>query len=266
MNKSFVLITGASSGIGLELAHVFAQKKHNLVLVARNSERLKTLAQSLSTEHGVTVVAESLDLTKPESPRQLFEMMQKQNFKIDTLVNNAGFGYSGRFDKMPLDRCLDMIQLNITALTELTRLFLPPMVAQGFGQILNVASTAAFQPGPLMSVYYATKSYVLSFSEAIAQELEGSGVTVVALCPGPTETEFAREAQMELSRLFQNGGAMTARAVAEAAVTGLERRQRIVIPGFRNRFVACTVGLMPRRLVTKIVENLHKRVSTNQSF
>src|SRR5580658_11232472 len=211
---STVLITGASGGIGYELAKLFARDHHNLVLVARSADKLAQVATELQT-HGVTVKTIALDLTTPPAPSFLFDQLQREGIAIDILVNNAGFGIYGEFAEMPEAEILGQIDLNIRALTELTRLFLPPMIARHNGRIMNVASTAGFQPGPLMAVYYATKAYVLSFSEAIANELRGSGVTVTCFCPGATHTGFARRAGMEKSRLFQKLGATSAEKVAE---------------------------------------------------
>lgn len=195
--KGTALITGASSGIGYELARLFARKGHGLVLVARNQETLRELAEKLEREHGIRAIVVSKDLSLPSTPEEIFRELAEKSISVDILVNNAGFGTRGMFSNADTDSQLKMIQVNTTALTHLTRLFLERMSRPRKGRILNVASTAAFQPGPLMAVYYATKAYVLSFSEALASELHGSGVTVTALCPGPTRTEFERRAGME---------------------------------------------------------------------
>ena len=210
---SYVLITGASGGIGYELAKLFARDHHNLVLVARSTDKLEQIAAELQS-YGVTIKTITLDLTAPPAPRFLFDQLRRDNIAIDILINNAGFGIYGEFAQMPEAEILGQISLNITALTELTRLFLPPMIARRNGRIMNVASTAAFQPGPFLAVYYATKAYVLSFSEAIANELRGSGVTVTCFCPGATHTDFARRAGVENSRLFKIVGGMSADKVA----------------------------------------------------
>ncbi len=181
---STVLITGASGGIGYELAKLFARDHHNLVLIARSSDKLAQVAKELQA-HGVTVKTIALDLAEPPAPKFLFDQLQREGVAIDILINNAGFGAFGDFAQMPEQEILGQIDLNITALTALTRLFLPPMVQRRSGRIMNVASTAGFQPGPLMAVYYATKAYVISFSEAIANELHDSGVTVTCFCPEP---------------------------------------------------------------------------------
>src|SRR5437868_3559837 len=199
---STVLITGASGGIGYELAKLFARDHHNLVLAARNADKLAQLATELRTQ-GVTVKTVPLDLSTPLAPKFLFDQLQTEGVAVDILINNAGFGAFGEFAQMSHAEIFGQIQLNIIALTELTRLLLPPMLAQHSGRIMNVASTAGFQPGPLMAVYYATKAYVISFSEALANELHGSGVTVTCLCPGATDTEFQARAGTEQTRLMR---------------------------------------------------------------
>src|SRR6202790_2259799 len=191
------LITGASGGIGYELAKLFARDHYNLVLVARSAERLRRVAEELQGRSGVAVKTVALDLAEASAPRSLFDQLQREGVAVDVLVNNAGFGSIGEFASIAEEEILGQISLNITAVTHLTRLFLPAMLARRHGKIMNVASTAAFQPGPLMAVYYATKAYVLSFSEALANETGGSGVTVTAVCPGPTATAFQKRAGME---------------------------------------------------------------------
>ncbi|NJN46190.1 MAG: SDR family oxidoreductase [Candidatus Competibacteraceae bacterium] len=186
--QSTALITGASTGIGLELAKVFAAKKHDLVLVARSQNRLETLAEELRNEQGVQVTVIPADLTEPHTPQTLFETLQQQNIDVDILVNNAGVNFHGHFKDIALDNHLQLLQLNVIALTQLTHRFLVPMVERGQGRILNVASISAFQPVPTLSVYAATKAYVLSLTESLAVELRGTGVSVTALCPGFTAT------------------------------------------------------------------------------
>src|SRR5579862_6401653 len=206
---STVLITGASGGLGYEFAKLFAHDHHNLVLVARRADKLAQVAAELQSAR-VAIKSIAIDLTTPPAPKVLFDQLQREGVIVDILVNNAGFGAFGEFAQMPEEEILGQIQLNITALTELTRLFLPSMVKRRSGRIMNVASTAAFQPGPLMAVYYATKAYVLSFSEAIANELRDSGVAIACFCPGATHTGFAKRAGIEKSRLFKQVGAMSA--------------------------------------------------------
>jgi uncharacterized protein len=251
MPSHTVVITGASGGIGYELAKLFARDHHNLVLVARSADRLAQVANELQA-HGVTVKTIALDLTAPPAPKFLFDQLQRDGVAIDILINNAGFGAFGEFAQMPEPEILGQIDLNIRALTELTRLFLPPMVQRRSGRIMNVASTAAFQPGPLMAVYYATKAYVLSFSEAIANELRGSGVSVTCFCPGATHTDFAKRAGVENSRLFKRVGAMSAEKVALDGYRAMMEGRGLAISGAHNWVVAQSTRFAPRKMVTAI--------------
>ena len=244
-----VLITGASGGIGYELAKLFACDHHNLVLVARSADKLTQVATELQA-HNISVKTIALDLATPLASKFLFD--QLRDTTIDTLVNNAGFGAFGEFAQMPEAEILGQIHLNITALTELTRLFLPSMIQRRSGRIMNVASTAAFQPGPLMAVYYATKAYVLSFSQAIANELRGSGVTVTCFCPGATHTGFAQRAGTENSRIFKQFGAMPAERVARDGYRAVMEGKTIAISGAHNWIVAESVRFAPRKVVTAI--------------
>jgi len=246
------LITGASGGIGYELAKLFARDHHNLVLVARSGERLSEIGGELQRQFGVSVRPIALDLTEPPAARFLFDQLQREGSAVDFLVNNAGFGKLGMFAEVPLEDDLGQIQLNIAALTALTKLFVGPMLERRLGRIMNVASTAGFQPGPLMAVYYASKAYVISLSEAIANELAGSGVTVTCLCPGATDTGFARRAGNERSRLFQKVAPMDANTVARAGYRGMMKGKTLVIPGRRNWLVAESVRFAPRKMVTAI--------------
>ncbi len=244
-----VLITGASGGIGYELAKLFARDHHNLVLVARSTERLAHAASELQP-HGIAVRTLAIDLAQPLAPKFLFD--QLQGTTIDILINNAGFGAFGEFAQMSEEEILGQIQLNITALTQITRLFLPQLIARRSGRIMNVASTAGFQPGPLMAVYYATKAYVISFSEAIANELRHSGVTVTCFCPGATHTGFAKRAGNDKSRLFQQLGAMNADKVALDGYRALMEARTLAISGAQNWLVAQSTRFAPRKVVTAI--------------
>jgi uncharacterized protein len=246
------LITGASSGIGRELAVCFARDGINLVLVARNESKLQELADQLQTQYKIQAKVMPKNLEDMGSVQALYLELKTAGFHIDYLVNNAGFGVYGNFLETDLDQELRMIDLNVKSLTYLTKLFVPEMVKQGKGGVLNVASTAAFQPGPLMAVYYATKAYVLSFTEALENELRGTGVNVTALCPGPTLTGFGDRANLGNSRLFQLG-VMDAKTVAEIGYAGFRNGKRIVIPGLKNRLLANSVRFAPRKLVTNIV-------------
>ncbi|HET7891764.1 MAG TPA: SDR family oxidoreductase [Candidatus Sulfotelmatobacter sp.] len=257
---STVLITGASGGIGYELAKLFARDHHDLVLVARSAEKLSQVAAELQA-HGVTVKTIVLDLALPVAPKFLYDQLQRENIAIDILINNAGFGAFGEFAAMPEEEILGQIHLNITALTHLTRLLLPAMLERHAGRIMNVASTAAFQPGPLMAVYYATKAYVLSFSEAIANEVRKSGVTVTCFCPGATHTGFAERAGTQDSRIFKQFGAMPADKVALDGYRALMQGRTVAISGAHNWAVAQSVRFAPRSLVTAISRWVAEKVS-----
>ncbi len=250
--KQTVLITGASGGIGYELAKLFARDRYDLVLVARSSDKLNHIAGELQVEFGVTVKTVALDLSAAPATKFLFDQLQRDGIAVDVLVNNAGFGVFGEFSGMAEEEILGQIQLNVMALTHLTRLFLPGMLARRSGKIMNVASTAAFQPGPLMAVYYATKAYVLSFSEALANEMAGSGVVVSCFCPGATATGFAKRAGTEDSRLFKKLRPMNAEDVARDGYRGLMAGRTVVISGVQNWLVAESVRFAPRKLVTAI--------------
>ena len=248
---STVLITGASGGIGYELAKLFARDHHNLVLVARSAEKLAEVANELQAD-GITVKTVALDLSEAPAPKFLFDQLQREGIAIDILINNAGFGAFGEFAQMRHQEILGQINLNITALTQLTRLFLQPMLSRRSGRIMNVASTAGFQPGPLMAVYYATKAYVISFSEAIANELRNSGVTVTCFCPGATHTGFAARAGNDRSRMFKKLGAMSAEKVALDGYRAVMEGRTLAISGVQNWLVAQSTRFGPRKLVTAI--------------
>jgi uncharacterized protein len=256
MNTPTSLITGASSGIGLDLAHLFAAKKYDLILVARREDKLREVAAVIMREHGVKVEVIAADLSQPAAPAALVAELERRGLAVDVLVNNAGFGDRGAVAELSVERQRDMLQVNVTALTELSRYLLPAMLQRKRGGILNVASTAAFQPGPFMSVYYASKAYVLSFSEGLAEELRDTGVTVTCLCPGATATEFAQEANMTESRLFQMG-AMTSKEVARAALDGFLAGKVIVVPGIKNKLGAQSVRFSPRWMVRRLVRVLN---------
>ncbi|MDH3717667.1 MAG: SDR family oxidoreductase [Planctomycetota bacterium] len=255
-DQETVLITGASAGIGLELARCFARGKSNLVLVARREEKLRELAAEIGDQHGVAVTVLPKDLADPAAPLEIRERLDEQQVAIDVVVNNAGFGEVGMLAALPVQRQVDMVQVNVAGLTHLTRLFLRDMIRRRRGGILNVGSTAAFQPGPGMAVYYASKAYVLSFTEALAEELRGTGVTATCLAPGPTVTEFGAVSGIEHSRLFKLG-AMDAAQVAKAGYRGFRRGKTIVIPGPLNKLGAVSVRAVPRTVVRKIVKWLN---------
>jgi hypothetical protein len=252
------LITGASSGIGLDLARLMAPD-FDLIITARGQNKLEEIAQELQTKNGNRVHAVAADLTRAEAAAELWREIARRGLHVDALINNAGFGLYGPFTETSLQTELEMIQLNITALTHLTKLAVPGMLERKQGRILNVASTAGLQPGPLMAVYYATKAYVISFSEALANELKGTGITVTCLCPGATATEFAGRANMEKSRLFKLGQ-MRSLDVARAGYNAMMKGKTLVITGMMNRALALSVRFSPRKLVTAVSRGLNERV------
>ena len=254
--KRTALITGASSGIGRELAKLFARDHYDLVLVARNSSRLAQAAAELQRQFGIAAKSFPVDLTSGSTPQFLFDQLAREGVTIDVLVNNAGYGKLGAFSEVSAEDSLGQIELNITALTQLTKLFLGPMLERKSGKILNVASTAGFQPGPLMAVYYATKAYVISFSEALANELQATGVSVTCLCPGVTDTEFQKRAGTEQTKLFRQMRPMDAKTVARDGYRGLMKGKPLVISGFRNWLLAESLRVSPRRAVTAISRRL----------
>jgi uncharacterized protein len=252
-NKT-ALITGASSGIGYELARLFARDGYNLVLVARNGDELKKISAQLTSEHNTSVKVIAKDLSAATSPREIFNEVRTEGMDIDILINNAGFGTYGTFCNTNLKDELEMIQVNMASPTHLTKLFLPGMIARGQGRILNVASMAAFQPGPFLAVYCASKSYVLSFSEALAEELRGTGITVTALCPGPVRTGFARRAKTEKTKVMMRSllnKVWEADEVAAVGYNGLMRGKTIVIPGKKYIISAFIVRCVPRKLARR---------------
>ena len=253
------LITGASAGIGRELAKLFARDHYNLVLVARTSARLAQFADELQRQFGITAKSFPLDLSASSAPQFLYDQLAREGTAVDILVNNAAYGKLGAFAEVPVEESLGQIQLNIAALTHLTKLFLGPMLDRKSGKILNIASTAGFQPGPLMAVYYASKAYVISFSEALANELKETGVTVTCLCPGPTDTEFQKRAGTEETLLFRRMRPMDAKAVARDGYRGLVKGKSLVISGFGNWLLAESLRISPRRVVTAISRRLIER-------
>lgn len=260
MENKVVLITGASGGIGYELAKIFAKNRFDLVLIARSELALDKVKNDLVKEFEVDVKVKKKDLTDLQAPDQIYSELKKDDINIDILVNNAGFGDMCVFAESDLNKQLDMIQLNIMSLTHLTRLFLEDMVKQRNGKILNVASTAAFQPGPFMSVYYATKAFVLSFSTALSEELAGTNVSVTTLCPGPTNTAFSKVANFDESKFgTEMMSLMSAKQVAEIGYKGLMRKRSVIIPGFRNWFLAFSTRFIPDWIILKMVRKVHGR-------
>ncbi len=256
MSRRWTLVTGASSGIGRELARLFAADGDNLILLARREDRLLELEQELEAAHGIDVRTLDVDLADPAAPEAVFNWTVEQGIAVHTLVNNAGFGARGRFATLPADLLDEMVRVNVSAVTGLSRMFLPGMLERGEGGILNVASMAAFQAGPYMGVYFATKSYVLSISEAIHEETLGRGVTISVLCPGPVATEFAEVADIEGSRLFKN--ARDVKSVALDGYRGYRAGRLIVIPGIFNQLGIFFSRFAPRAMTRKISGKLHR--------
>ena len=246
------LITGASSGIGWELAKIHAASGGDLVLVARNIRQLENLKISILKNHSVQIHLIEKDLSKAHAAEELYDYVIAQQWQIDILINNAGFGYYGMFMDTPLAKDEEMIQLNMLTLTKLTKLFAAGMIHRGKGRIMNVASTAAFQPGPTMAVYYATKAYVLHFSEALSNELEGTGVTVTTLCPGATASGFLATASMEESALVKGKNLPTSYEVAAYGYKAMMKGKRVAIHGLMNYLMALSVRFTPRGMVLKV--------------
>lgn len=247
MAAKLALVTGASGGIGLEFAKLLAQAGYNLALIARSKEKLDALAVDLQQRHGVSVQTFACDLARPNAAHEVLAQIPD----CDVLVNNAGFANNGKFARIGEAQLLEEMQLNIATLTQLTRLYLPGMLERKDGKILNVASTAGFLPGPNMAVYYASKAYVISFSEALSEEVRGTGVTVTVLCPGATATGFQERAAVETTPLFRLPMAK-ANAVASAGIDGMLRGQPVVIPGITNKLVAISPKITPRGLLVKV--------------
>ena len=255
--ERFALVTGSSGGIGLEIARELAARHYALVLAARSEGRLAAAAAELTGAHGVRVDSVAVDLAVPEGPARLAAALQTKGIEPEILVNNAGVGMHGPLAEADAAALASMLQLNVTSLALLTRLLLPGMRARGRGRILNVASTAGFVPGPFMAGYYASKAFVLSLSVGLAEELRGTGITVTALCPGATASEFAARAGNERSRLFRRG-VMEAKPVARAGVEGMLAGKGIVVPGLANRVIAGSSGLGPRWLAARIARFLNE--------
>jgi short-subunit dehydrogenase len=249
------LITGASSGIGLELSKLFARDDYNLVLVARSTQKLESLAVELKQSYGVDVTVLPADLSRAGAAKEIFETLQVQGIDIHILVNNAGFGIHKLLAETDPDENVQMLQVNIITLTELTRLFLPGMLARKSGRILNLGSTGSFGPSPFMAAYVASKAYVLSFSEGLAEELHGTGVTVTALCPGVTPTGFQERAQVGNMPLVHYG-VVSVEKVAAAGYKALIRGKRRVVPGFANQLMALGMSLAPRAILLPIARRL----------
>jgi short-subunit dehydrogenase len=255
-NRSAAVVTGASSGMGAEYAKLFARHGHALVLVARREDRLAALAAGLERDHGVRAHVVATDLATPSGVARVVDEVSRLGLEVEFLVNDAGFATSGPFAESDLEHLLDQVRVNVIALLALTRAFLPGMTARGSGRILNVGSTAGFVPGPFMAVYYASKAFVNSFTEALSVELRGTGVTVTASCPGATATEFASVAGSERSLLFRLGAADAAE-VAREGFHAMMRGQPLVVHGLKNRLLVQSLRLSPRRAIRKIAAALN---------
>jgi len=256
--KTYTLITGASGGIGYELARIAAAENKNLILVARSGDKLNQIAEELRKNSKSVIVPMAIDLSTDAGVKELLSAISTQDLQVDELINNAGFGDFSDFAKASHTKIMEMIQLNISALTQLTHILLQGMLRSGQGRIMNVASTAAFMPGPGMAVYYASKAYVLSFSEALTRELKGTGVTVTALCPGPTDTGFASAAGLGKSLLHRLLPAATAAEVAKVGYKAMTRAKAVVVPGFMNKLSVLTPRFTPRSLVRNLIYSIHK--------
>ncbi|SMP59641.1 hypothetical protein SAMN06265222_106254 [Neorhodopirellula lusitana] len=246
------LITGASSGIGLELTKLFAASGDNVVLVARSEDKLNDLAANVRSQHDITATVIPADLSTPDAVDHLSDQLRDRSLEIDTLVNNAGFGMLGKFSEMSADRQTNMLMVNVVALTRLTRKLLPGMLKRKTGGVLNVGSIAAYQAGPNMAVYYASKAYVLSFTEALREEVAGSGLHITCLEPGATETGFGEDSGMGSLDMFASQ-TMTAEVVAKAGYQGYRSNEDIVIPGWKNRLMVTGTSFLPRFATRKMV-------------
>ncbi len=256
--SKFALITGASSGIGLAFCHLLADNGYNLVINSRSEKELKVVARDLEIKYKIIVKILPLDLSNPESAESLYKNLTEENLDIEILINNAGFGASGYFNDLSLDLQTAMLNVNLITLTKLTHLFLQDMLKKNKGKILNVASTAGYLPGPLMAVYYASKAYVLHFSQAVHSELKGKNVTVTALCPGPTSTHFRTRASLDESRLFKYLKVMEPDAVAQIGLEAMNKGKSIIIPGIMNKIGMFIIKFLPKNFISNILKEMHR--------
>lgn len=261
VRRPLAFITGATSGIGFALAKKFAQNGFDLALTGRDVTRLQSVQTEWEQKYDVAIKYCAHDLSVSSTPEELCDVLHAEMMEVDVLVNNAGFGLRGEFAELPLADQLALLQVNVVALTHLTHLLLPEMLRRGSGKILNVASVAAFEPGPLMAVYYASKAYVLNFSLALREELKDKGITVTTLCPGPTATQFSERAGAHNTHLFQRLAMMDADTVADAAFKGLMNGKALVVPGVMNKFFTQAVRCAPRTLLPRIVKKLHGNIT-----
>lgn len=254
------LVTGASYGIGLDLAECFAKEGYDLILTARSADALASAAQKFSAQYKITATPIAVDIGKPGGGRELADRIAAKGLRVDVLVNNAGYGIAGALDGSKADEQLGMVDLNVRALLELTQIYWPEMLKAKRGGVLNVASTAAFQPGPLMAVYYASKAFVLSFSEALWKEAEGTGVHVSCLCPGPTTSKFRERAGTDKTRISRVGKVMSSMTVARLGYRGFRDNKRVVVTGLRNKTLAALAPYLPRKRLLAIVHGIQSPV------
>lgn len=264
MTQPLVLVTGASSGIGLHLAREFAAHGHPIALVAPDAAELDACAAAIRAEFGVEALSIPADLEKSDAVDDIRTVLQSTGHEVGILVNNAGHGFRGNFVEQPLDIALSMVRLNVDAVLRVAHAFIPPMVARGQGRVLNTASIAGFQPAPTMAVYHATKAFVLSWSEAIADELSEQGVTVTALCPGATDTDFFPKAGIEDSRVFQSGNVMAPQDVAQAGYAACMAGERVIVPGAMNKAMVFSRRLLPESTQAKLNEAQYSDVEADK--
>lgn len=257
--KPVALVAGASSGLGYEFAKLLAADGYDLVLVARSREKLAALAHALEEKHKVTATPLVCDLSQVQAAEEIAQVLEADNRPLRVVINNAGFGLWGNYWEQPIEQLQSLLQVNVVALAMLTRRLLPLMLPHKKGRIMNVASTAAFQPGPLLAAYFASKAFVLHLSEAIDDELRGTGITVTAFCPGPTETGFSDAAQMAESRLFKSNRVMAADVVARIGYRDMQAGKRLSIPGFTNKFLAWATRLPPRNWLPRIARAMQEK-------
>jgi short-subunit dehydrogenase len=258
----WALVTGPTAGIGLELAKLAAADGYNLALVARNGEQLEKVGAALRDSFGARCELYAQDLSEHGGSENVIRFLRRKKILVDLAINNAGVGFAGRFAELDITEQLNMMRLNLMAVTHLTHYAMGVMLSRGSGAILNVASTAAFQPGPLMAVYYASKAYVLSFTQAVAEEMRGSGVKMSVVCPGPTRTGFQQKAGLHKSSLIYRLSFMSADAVARRGYRGLWRGQTVIVPGVTNKLFAILVRMLPHALAARVVHTLHTRRNT----
>jgi short-subunit dehydrogenase len=260
MNSETALITGASSGIGFHLAHEFARHGHPLILVAPVQAELEDVAKKIMSEHGVNVIALAKDLESDTAAQEIFDELRRNATDVHILVNNAGHGYRGKSWEISIEHDISMVRLNIEAVLRLTKLFLPPMLQRERGRILNTASVAGFEPGPLLNVYHSTKAFVLSWSEALAIELKKTGVSVTALCPGPTDTDFFPKADMLDTKAFQKASVSAPQDVAKAGYEALMKEELFVVPGGMNKALVAARRILSEGAQARINQSFYQEV------